>query len=166
MSFPAFNLLFPLVVCVHNAEEYRRLHEFSTTFHGVLPRVLGTRTVLRNAMILLTLSAAFVSTLTFLRPSGALLSIAKAAVLALMLNALGHALMSLRRRAWVPGAVSAVTLVLPYGAISLLLMHQGGDADQRLLWLAVAAALATPVLSSIFLGLGYAAQQLLAPVGR
>ena len=103
MTFAALNLLFPLVLAAHNADEFRRYEDFVREYHGRLPVGLATRNVMRIAAILLPVAAAALAVPTYLWKPPALMTIARIAILALMLNAISHCVLSLKRRSMLPG---------------------------------------------------------------
>jgi len=156
MTFPALMLLFPIVLGIHNTEEYLRFDDFIRTYHSRLPAKLTTRCVVRNAAILLTVAAAVLAALTYLQRAQALFAVSRVAILALMLNAVGHCALSLKKHAVTPGTVSAVALILPYSVVSVVVMHtQLGDSLALLVFSAAVGAVATPLAVALSLGIGY-----------
>ena len=65
MSFVAFNLLFPIVVAVHNIDEYRGYTDFVRSYPSWLAKKL-TRRVLGWAAILLTLAVTALAVATYI----------------------------------------------------------------------------------------------------
>lgn len=156
MSFQALNLLFPVILAIHNAEEYLGHDRFAQVFYRRLPRGLSARPVMRNALIALTIAAAALCVATFLRPGRALLAASKIALWALALNGIGHCLLSVRRRTWLPGTVSACALVLPYSAAAIWVLHVSAkDSAMAMGLYAAMGALAGPAAALAFLGMGY-----------
>ena len=94
MTFAGLNLLFPVVLAIHNADEYSRYDEFVGAYQGRLARKLTARPAVRNAATLLTLSAAVLDMLTYVSQSYRWMAIARVAVFALMFNGLGHCVSS------------------------------------------------------------------------
>jgi hypothetical protein len=161
MTFPALNLLLPAVLAVHNIDEYSRYDQFVRLYQRRIPERFTTRRVMRDAMILLTLTAAVISALTYLFRTPALLSVSKIAVFALMLNAIGHCVQSLTKRRMMPGILSAITLVLPYSIAAIMLMRsQLGDSVSSLLGFTLAGAITIPLAGGIFVLWGYGVSQL------
>ena len=102
MSIYALGLLFPIILGVHNAEEYFRRDDF---LRGYPPRIarLLSRQAIRTAMVLLTMAAALISVLAWWLRTTWLLDVAVVADFALALNALGHVGRSIRWRSLAPG---------------------------------------------------------------
>ncbi len=113
MQFDTLALTFPLVLAAHNLEEYAHDPTFIRHAHPALPRALVDRRVVRNALILLTTAAAILALWNYITPSPSRHRLCAIAVFALLLNAAGHLLLSLRRRQLLPGTLSAVFLILP-----------------------------------------------------
>lgn len=131
MTFAELNLLYPFVLAAHNAEEYLHFEDFARTYMRHLPAQLRTREVTRNAMALLTCSS-FVWTIgACLSGAKPLIAISKTAMFALGANAAGHCVLSLGRKRWVSGSISALVLILPYtcAAISLLRREKSSFAS-------------------------------------
>lgn len=163
MTFAALNLLFPVVLAAHNADEYRRYEDFIREYHGRLAARLATRTVMRNAAILLPIAAAALAVPTFLWEPPALVTIARVAIFALMLNAIGHCALSLKRRSMLPATVSAIVLVLPYSLVCVFVMRTKlGDSWWFLLRCAALGAIVAPIAVFLFLWIGYGFSRLSA----
>ena len=163
MSFTALNLLFPVVLAVHNLEEYSRYDDFVRAFHARWPAKFTARPVMRDAAVLLTLAVAVLDGLTYFYKGAVLVALSETAIFALMLNGAGHCILSLKRRSLIPGTLSAVALVLPYSAIAVASMRTSrGDSIRSLLVYAVLGGLATPVAVALFLSISYGFSQLKA----
>src|SRR5215469_2570657 len=121
MTFAAFNLLFPIVVAIHNIDEYRGYEEFVRSYPSWLAEKL-TRKVVGRAAILLTLAVSVLAGLTYFYQSDVLLTVSKIAIIGLALNCVGHCILSLKRRALIPGTLSGAILVLPYSVVAMVLM--------------------------------------------
>jgi hypothetical protein len=157
MDIATLTLFFPFILGIHNAEEYLRYDDFVRDYHGRVPARFLRRPVIRNAGVLLTLGAAAVCLLALLSQSEVLGQVFVVATFALTLNALGHIVMSLRRRSITPGTVSAVMLVLPYSALVIVVLRATTDASWRwMLRMAGLGALLIPLAVAVFLLLGYA----------
>ena len=155
MTFAAFNLLFPIVVAIHNIDEYRGYTDFVRSYPAWLAKRL-TRRVLGWAAILLTLAVTALAVATYFYQSDVLLIVSKIAVIGLGLNCLGHCFLSLKRRALVPGTLSGAVLVLPYSVIAVFLMRTDfRDSFLGLFGYAAIGAIATPVAIGAFIWLGY-----------
>lgn len=156
ITFPALYLVLPVVLAVHNVDEYRRYDEFVQVYQGRIPARFITRDVLRNALTLLTFIAAVISIVTYFFRTEVLISLSKIAVFALMLNAIGHCIQSLSKRRMTPGTLSAITLVLPYSIVAIMVMRsQLGDSVSSLLEFALLGAITIPLVSGIFIFSGY-----------
>lgn len=160
MTFRILALLLPVFLAVHTLEEFSRYEAFVRQTPLRLPRRFITRAVMRNAAILLTLAVAVLGVLTCLRPSPLYIAIACIAILGLACNAAGHCILSIRRRAWVPGTVSAVVLVLPYSLIAIGTMRVVlGLSWVIVLCYAVLGAIAAPLAILLCTGIGLAIAQ-------
>jgi hypothetical protein len=156
MTFPALNLVLPVVLAAHKVDEYRRYDEFVEVYKDRIPARFTTRGVIGNAMTLLTLTAVLISVLTYFYLTPAWVSFAKIAVFALMLNAIGHCIQSLSKRRMTAGTLSAITLVLPYSIVAIMVMRgQLGDSVSSLLGFALVGAITIPVASGVFILSGY-----------
>ena len=162
MTFVVLNLLFPVVLAIHNTEEYLRFDEFIGSYRSLLPERLTSRRVVRDAAILLTLAAAVVCWLTYKHQTARLLAISKVAILALMLNGVSHCILSVRRRRLMPGTLSAVLLVLPYAALAIAKMHTDcGDSARSFVLLAACGAIAVPIAVAASLSCSYGLSRML-----
>lgn len=156
MTFIAINLLCPAVLAIHNIDEYSSYDDFVRTYHSRLVTKLTTRRVVRNAAILLTLAVAVLTWLTYIRQSAILVTLSKVAVFAIMLNGIGHCVLSLKRRKLASGTLSGVALVMPYSLLAIAAMRSNlGDSFSSLLPYAIYGALAIPVATLSFLWISY-----------
>lgn len=160
MSTLSFCLLFPFVLAIHNADEYRDYDEFVRIYHGGLARRFITRPVVRNATILLTSAGVILGVLTWAYQSPVLVDASIIASLALMLNAFCHIAVSLKECALTPGTRSAVLLVLPY---SLLLIRAARLPWVTLLRFTGLGLAVMPLAVIVFLLLGYLLLSLSGP---
>jgi O-antigen/teichoic acid export membrane protein len=149
-------LLLPLVLAVHNADEYARYEDFVEAYHPRLNKKLTARPVIRNAVVLLTVSVALLAGFSYMYKSDVLRAVCKLAILALMLNGVSHCVLSLKRRRILPGTLSAALLVLPYSVVAIVVMRsESGDSYAHLALLAALGGLMVPLAIALFLGLGY-----------
>ena len=161
MTFLTINLLCPVILAIHNLDEYSRYDNFVRTYHSRLPVRFISRRVIRNAAILVTMAVALLAGSAYMMESPRLILLSKVAVLAIMLNAIGHCLLSIKRGSLVPGSLSAIALVLPYSFVEIAAMRTSlGDSLLSLLHAAVLGALALPAATLLFLFLGYGFAQL------
>jgi len=155
MTFAAVNLLLPIVVALHNFEEYRGYEDFVRSYPAWLAEKL-TRTVVGCAAILLTLAVTVLAVATYFYQSEVLLTASKVAIIGLALNCLGHCFLSLTRRKLVPGTLSGAIIVLPYSVIAIILMRTNlQDSFLALFGYAAVGAIVTPVAIGLFLWIGY-----------
>jgi len=70
MTLVNFALLFPVVLAIHNIDEYIRYDDFVRSCPSWLAKKL-TRPIVRSAAVLLTLAAAVLVTLTYFNRSAA-----------------------------------------------------------------------------------------------
>ena len=158
MNVATLSLFYPVILGIHNAEEYLRYNDFVRAHRGRVTARLLARPVIRNAGVLLTLAATVLCVLVWLRGSDLLIEAFVVAVFALMLNAFGHVAMTLRQRAITPGTISAVALVLPYSVWVIVAFRTSTGASwMSLLGTAGLGLLAIPLAVTVFLLLGYSA---------
>jgi hypothetical protein len=156
MALDWITLLLPLVLAVHNVDEYAKYEDFVKAYHPRLSKKLTARPVIRNAVALLTVSVALLAGLAYMYQGGVLRTVCKVAVFALLLNAISHCMLSLKRRRILPGTMSAAVLILPYSVVAIVIMHsECGDSYSFLALLAALGALTVPLATALFLGLGY-----------
>lgn len=149
-------LLLPLVLAVHNLDEYAKHEDFVDAYYPRLSRKLTARPVIRNAVVLLTVSVALLAGFSYVYNDDVLRTICTVAIFALMLNAISHCVLSLKRRRILPGTLSAVLLVLPYSVVAIMITHsESGDSYSHLALLAALGALTVPLAIALFIGLGY-----------
>ncbi len=166
MTVDVLVLLFPLVLAIHNLDEYLRYEDFIRIYHPRLPAKLTTRTAVFWAATALTAFAALICIGAFISRSPTLMLIAKVSICALMLNAVSHCALSIKRRVLLPGTRSAGLLVLPYSVLALAVMRShGGESAGDLLRYAALGAIAIPVAVACFLCIGYAIASIPTPTG-
>lgn len=163
MAFDSINLLLPVVLAVHNFDEYAEYDAFVEAYHPRLARKLTSRPVIRDAVILLTVFVAVLTGLAYFFKGGVFAAMCKVAIFALLLNAISHCVLSLKRRRILPGTWSAVLLILPYSIVAITIMRNDfGDSYPHLLLLAALGAITVPLTIIAFLWLGYGIDQLQA----
>lgn len=161
MTFGAVILLFPVILALHNLDEYVQHREFAGAYLSRLPERLRTRRVLAWSATLLTIAVTVLCLCAYFYESPALLWVSVVAIFALSWNAIGHCALSAVRRSLIPGTRSACFLVLPYSAAAIVLMHADlGIAFQTLLAYAVLGAIAVPLAAIVFLALGFGLSRL------
>jgi Protein of unknown function with HXXEE motif len=162
-SFPALYLVFPLVLGVHNLDEYthaqRRLANPQLQAHSSFFR----SDVAQFAMILLTVASCLVALLNYTTRTMGMAIVAELSVFSLFFNAVGHIILSIKHRAWGPGTRSATFLVLPYTMAALTIMTRGSGQAVLALWpLAVGGLVALPAAILIALALAKGAYKLIS----
>ncbi len=150
------NLLFPVVLAIHNADEFLRYEQFIQVYHSRIAPRFVTRKSIGYAALLITIAATVLSVFTWLYENAILMKMSAIAVFALLLNAAGHVIMSIRRGSLTPGTFTAITLVIPYSLAMIFLLH----ADLGMSWttmanLAALGLLAAPLAIVTFIFLGY-----------
>jgi uncharacterized protein with HXXEE motif len=158
MSFQILILLLPLVVALHNADEYRRYEEFARIYfrRGLLARLVS-RTVLRNALTFVTFAVVVLCVWSYISRTEMLLIASRVAIFALGVNAVGHCLLSATRRSLTPGTVSAALVALPYSVVAVITMRVVlGDSLIALVSYACLGVVTVPlaVVASILVGFG------------
>ncbi len=154
MTFAALDLLLPVVLAVHNVDEFSRCDDFIRACPARVGGKPATRRVVRDAAILLTLAVTVLSGFTFLFKGAALTTISQVAVFALLFNGIVHCILSAKRRAMIPGTRSAVILVLPYSVLTVVAMRTDlKDPVWSLLRYALFGALTAPLAILSFLWL-------------
>jgi hypothetical protein len=164
MAFDALVLLFPIVLAIHNLDEYAQYDDFVSTYHPRLPAKLTARPAVFWAAIALTIAAALLCLSAFVWQKPVLLLAAKVSICALLLNAIGHCLLALKHRKVLPGTRSACALVLPYALIALVVMRTSvGDSTSAIIRYAVLGAITIPLAVVIFLLVGNGIARLRIP---
>ena len=149
-------LLFPVVFAVHNAEEYVRLDAFLLVYCSRLPVSLRKPSVVLSANVMLVAAAMLLSALTCLLASQRLVYWVNVSIYALLLNAVGHGIVSMKRGEMTPGTWSAVLMVVPYSVASLLRIQSYLRPTLRTLTeLSLMGAVAGPAAIFLMLGLSY-----------
>jgi hypothetical protein len=162
-SFRALYLAFPIVLGMHNWDEWIDAKRLSGSSHRWLPSKYLGGDVVRFAMISLVFASAAVAVLNYLVSSEKLATLAELSLFALLFNAIGHVLMSMTARARTPGMRSAAFLVLPYSATAIAVAAQGSGRQALGLWrVALAGLVALPVMIVIALAIALAAHRLIA----
>ena len=157
MTFARLMLFFPIVVALHNADEIRGYDEFAAAFHPRLNPRLRSRRIFVVAAWVITAAAALLAFANYAYSIPALQFVARSAVGALLINALGHCAISVVKHRLVPGTATALVIVFPYSALALLGTHSDLAANAYpLLGYAALAALMLPVATIASLLIGYA----------
>ena len=99
--------------------------------------------------------------LAYVHKGGIYVALCNITIFAVMVNALGHCVLSLKRRTLVPGTLSAALLVLPYsiGAIASMRIDLA-SSYLSLSFFAACGAVAIPLFTIGFLWLGYGISRL------
>ena len=161
MTFADLYPLFPVVLAIHNVEEYCRYNEFVHAYHSQLPTKLITRGILRDAAILLTLAVTLLAALIYIYRNAVLITLGKVAIFALMVNGLGHCVVSFKQGRLTPGMLSAVILVLPYSVLAIAAMRANfEDSFWTLFRYAAFGTILGPLAILFFLSISYAASLL------
>ncbi len=148
MRFVAVNLLCPVVLAIHNAEELARYDDFVRVYRSRWTERLISRRVVRRAAWLLTGGVAVVAALAYSRRAPAAVALAKVVVFAMMTNGIGHCVLSLTRREVAPGTISAAVLVFPYSLMAIAAMRaDSGDSLWSLLRYSACGVLMMPAAS-------------------
>jgi hypothetical protein len=164
MAFDILLLLFPIVLATHTLDEYARHEDFVDAYHSRLPAKLTSRPAIFWAATTLTVAAAVICLGAFVWQGPVLLPVAKVMICALLLNAVSHCLLSLKRRKLLPGTRSACILVLPYGVIALVVMRTYvGDSAAAIIRYALLGAITIPLAIGVFLMVGNGIARLRAP---
>ena len=160
-AFEWVTVLLPLLVAVHNVDEYARYDDFVRAYHSRLLAKQVSRPAMRNALIAVTLFVAMIAGLAYIHKGGVYVVLCNITILAFMENAIGHCVLSLRRRTLVPGTLSAAVLVLPYSIVAIASMRVDlASSYSSLLLLAACAAVAMPLFIIGFIWLGYGISRL------
>jgi hypothetical protein len=166
MAFNVLVLLFPIVLAIHNLDEFAQYGDFVGTYHSRLPAKLTARPAVFWAATAVTIAAALLCLSALVWQKPVLLLAAKVSICALLLNAIGHCLLALKRRKWLPGTWSACILVLPYGLIALVTMRISvGDSTAAIIRYAFLGAITIPLAVVVFLLVGNGIARLSIPRG-
>lgn len=166
MAFDVLLLLFPIVLAIHNIDEYERHEQFIAAYHSPLPAGLTTRPAIFWAAVTLTVAAAVLCLCALIWHNPAILLVAKVSMCALVLNAVCHCLLSLKGRKMLPGTWSACMLVLPYGVIAFMVMRTSlAESATTIFRYALIGAVTIPLAIVVFLLLGNGIARLCTMVG-
>jgi hypothetical protein len=155
-AFEWVTVLLPFLVAVHNVDEYSRYDDFVRTYHSRFFPERVSRPALRNTLIVATVFVAVIAGLAYVHKGGVYVALCNITILTFMENAIGHCVLSLKRRTLVPGTLSAAVLVLPYSIIAIASMRADlAGSYWSLLLLAACGALAMPLFILGFHWLGY-----------
>lgn len=165
MAFNVLVLLFPIVLAIHNFDECARYEDFIKTYHARLPEKLTTRAAIVGAATALTIAAVALCLGAVIWKTPFLMLVAKVSICALLLNAISHCVLSLKRGKWLPGTLSASILVLPYGIVALVVMRTVlGDSAGDIIRYALLGAITIPLTVAVFLLVGFGITRLRAAV--
>ena len=160
-AFEWVTVLLPLLVAVHNVDEYARYDDFVRAYHSRFLAKQVSRPAMRNTMIAVTLFVAVIAGLAYVHKGGVYVALCNITILAFMENAIGHCVLSLKRRTLVPGTLSAAVLVLPYSIVAIASMRADlASSYSSLLLFAACGAVAMPLFIIGFLWLGYGISRL------
>jgi hypothetical protein len=116
---------------------------------------------MRNTLIAVTLFVAVIAGLAYVHKGGVYVALCNITILAFMENAIGHCVLSLKRRTLVPGTLSAAVLVLPYSIVAIASMRADlASSYSSLLLFAACGAVAMPLFIVGFIWLGYGISRL------
>ena len=159
-AFEWVTVLLPLLVAVHNVDEYARYDDFVRAYHSRFLAKRVSRPAMRNTLIAVTLFVAMIAWLAYVH-KGVYVALCNITILAFMENAIGHCVLSLKRRTLVPGTLSAAVLVLPYSIVAIASMRADlASSYSSLLLLAACGAVAMPLFIIGFIWLGYGISRL------
>lgn len=157
MSFRFLQLLFPVLVALHNAEEAIRMPHWTRRsgiwFGRAQPGLF------RFVVVLFTLLAVVVTLLSVIRgPRTLCAGLTFGFIVALFLNALvPHIAVSLARRTLMPGVVTAAALNLPIlPLLALLALRQGYVSNRAALLSSILVPLALLLMIPLLFRLGRA----------
>ena len=83
MAFTTLNLLLPVVLAIHNLDEYRHQDGFAGGPPGAIAKRFTSRQKIRDAMLLLTFCAALLALAVLITPDRTLIAAASVATFAL-----------------------------------------------------------------------------------
>ena len=162
-SFRALYLAYPIVLGVHNWDEWIEAKRLRASSHPWSPSRYFGSDIARFAMISLVLASAALALLNYIVSSDGLATLAELSVFALFFNAIGHVLISMTARTRTPGTRSAALLLLPYSTAAIAGAVQGSGRQLLGLWrLALAGLVVLPVGIVIALAIATAARGLIA----
>ncbi len=156
LNICAVILLFPAVLAAHNLDECWRIDEFIRLHRHLLRCRCSQRSPVFFAASLLPLAAAVLCAAIIQHPVPIPRYIANIFIVALLLNALGHCILSLMQRSITPGTLSAMMLVMPYCVMAIVIMTRGLGYTLRT-WIHITgiAVVTGPATIFLFLGLGH-----------
>lgn len=154
-------MLLPLLVAVHNLDEYARYDDFVCAYHSRFLAKQVSRPAMRNTLVAVTVFVAVIAGLAYIHKGGIYVALCSITILAFMENAIGHCVLSLKRRTLIPGTLSAAVLVLPYSIVAIAAMRADlASSYSSLLLFAACGAAAMPLFIVGFLWLGYGISRL------
>jgi hypothetical protein len=160
-------LALSVAAAVHNLEEWRGYEKWAHVFHRRLNARLNNRRVCGIALILLSAALLILGVAEFAEGPGWTTAYSKVAVFALLVNALGHCVKSVRAREVVPGTISALLLIMPLSLIAIYAMrHDHGDSGKTLALSFIAALPVLPIAVYGSLWGGFLVNGLLARIVR
>lgn len=116
---------------------------------------------MRNTLVAVTVFVAVIAGLAYIHKGGIYVALCSITILAFMENAIGHCVLSLKRRTLIPGTLSAAVLVLPYSIVAIAAMRADlASSYSSLLLFAACGAAAMPLFIVGFLWLGYGISRL------
>ena len=155
-AFEWVTVLLPFIAAVHNVDEYARYDDFVRAYHSRFLVKQVSRPAMRNTLVAVTLFVAVIAGLAYVHKGGVWVALCNITILAFMENAIGHCVLSLKRRTLVPGTLSAALLVLPYSIVAIAAMRADlASSYSSLLLLAACGAVAMPLFIIGFIWLGY-----------
>ena len=160
-AFDWVTVLLPLLVAVHNLDEYARYDDFVRAYHSRFLAKRVSRPAIRYTLIAVTLFVAVIAGLAYVDKGGIYVALRNVTIFAFMENAIGHCVLSLKRRTLIPGTLSAAVLVLPYSIVAIASMRIDlASSYLSLSFLAACGAAAIPLFTIGFLWLGYGISRL------
>ena len=146
----------PLLVAVHNVDEYARYEDFVRAYHSRFLAKWMSGPAMRSTLIAVTLFVAVIAGLAYVHRGGVYAALCNITIFAFAENAIGHCVLSLKRRTLIPGTISSTVLVLPYSIVAIALMRADpASSYSTLLFFAACGAVAIPLFIIGFLWLGY-----------
>lgn len=114
MKTVVLGLLLPVILILHNAEEYWSFEEFKKTHLRFIKEKFRQRKIFLYALVILTTCASGICISNYFVGGRTFQFVTTIIVLSLFLNGIQHCISSLWARKILPGTISAAFLLIPY----------------------------------------------------
>ncbi len=124
MNTQFLGLLLPIVIFFHGAEEYASFDEFKKTSPFFIDKRFHHRQVFLYALLIIQAIVTLVGVWYYLTGSITLDLMTTIVVLAFLINGFQHVCSSLWHRKVLPGTISSILLIIPFGIGYLVILEK------------------------------------------